>query len=192
MALNGRYNSNKQSPDDEPVKRACTYSARDKSIEALLSPTDASAHSPLFRISSQHRTVKREELLDFEAEAQKVRHTGDTVTEHHHAITKNELLERDHTAEDDLRRAVCLQEEEKIYKERCERLAQRIASYEREHGKLLIEAERYRMAAERSATAIQNDRSAEEQERKLLKQTTAELAKVLSRLGHTSKGDNLK
>ena len=70
---------------------------------------------------------------------------------------------------------VRLQEEKDVHKDRCKRLAQRITMEETELGRLLVEAERYKMAAEQRAATIREDRLAARQEQRLLEEKSTEL-----------------
>ncbi len=69
---------------------------------------------------------------------------------------------------DQFRRIFVLEQERNTHQRRCQQFAQRIAAEEREHGQLLLKAERWRKACERRAVTIREDKLAEQQERVLL------------------------
>ncbi len=77
---------------------------------------------------------------------------------------------------DQFRRISVLKQERDTHQRRCQQFAQRIAAEEREHGKLLLEAEGWRKACERRAVTIREDKLAEQQERALLDEKEQEIS----------------
>ena len=162
--LNENHIANAKLYDDETVERVWTRSKGVDNTEAFRTHAQVPVEQLLFRLVPHNGAPRREELREYVAATQDDQQTTDTSTariastEHYQQFPRTRSLQEDCcSTRNDLSRVVKVQQEERILRERCARREDRIASDERDHRKLLIEAERYRLAAERSAAGIRSD-----------------------------------